>query len=74
MWKKFKFYILFQLYEVAKNDLEERLQKTTEKLNKDLEDLGPSLMSLSNMDDTAKIFEYVQVKCFNLISLFFSFF
>lgn len=49
------------MFEQTKNDLEDRLQKTIEKLNKDLEDIGPSLSSLSNMDDTKKIFDYIQV-------------
>lgn len=41
--------------------MEERLQRATEKLNKELEDVGPSLISLSSMDNVAHIAEYVQV-------------
>ncbi|KAG8256350.1 Dynein heavy chain 12, axonemal [Homalodisca vitripennis] len=48
------------LFENTKYELEERLQRSTEKLNKELEDVGPSLTSLSNMDDVSKIAIYVQ--------------
>lgn len=49
------------MFENTKYELEERLQRATEKLNKELEDVGPSLSSLSNMDDVTKIADYVQV-------------
>lgn len=47
-------------YEQHKFEFEERLQKRTETLTKDLEELGPKLVVLNNMDDTNRIQEYLQ--------------
>nr|XP_018918133.1 PREDICTED: dynein heavy chain 7, axonemal [Bemisia tabaci] len=47
------------LIEKVKYDFESRLREKTEKLNKDLEDVCPSLEFLNNLDDSTKIYEYV---------------
>lgn len=45
-------------YEQQKFEFEERLQRRTESLSKDLDELGPKLIVLNNMDDTTRIQEY----------------
>lgn len=48
------------LYEQYKTEFEERLQKKTENLNRELEDLGPKLVILNNMDDTTRLPSYLE--------------
>lgn len=48
------------LYEQYKYDFEERLQKRTETLNRELEDLGPKLVVLNNMDDINRLPSYLE--------------
>lgn len=47
-------------YEQHKFEFEERLQKRQEALTTDIEELGPRLIVLNNMDDTNRIPEYIQ--------------